>query len=93
MTTSKLKTVSKLNFGRITFFKKSGARLYIPEKVLSDAAFPFKDGDVVKIEVSEGALKLKGVEWWEMLDWETMPEAFKKLPQDIQAKIRNAILA
>jgi hypothetical protein len=93
VTTSKLKVVSKKSFGRITFFKKSGARLYLPEKVISDSAFPFKDGEVIKIEIDDGVLKLKNAEWWEMLDWETMPEAFKKLPQDIQAKIRNATIA
>jgi hypothetical protein len=30
---------------------------------------------------------LRSAEWWELLDWETMPEAFKRLPKEIQAKI------
>ncbi|MFB3888607.1 MAG: hypothetical protein ACE14S_03885 [Candidatus Bathyarchaeia archaeon] len=83
----KPKVSQKHSFSRITFFKKSGARLYLPEKVVSDAAFPFKDGDVLKIEFADGALKLRSVEWWELLDWETMPEAFRKLPKEIQMKI------
>jgi hypothetical protein len=84
-----LKKVSKQSFGRLTFFKKSGARLYIPQKILEDIAFPFADGDVVKIQIEDDGLKLKNAEWWEMLDWNTMPQAYKKLPPEIQAKIKD----
>jgi hypothetical protein len=79
-------------FGRITFFKKSGARLYIPEKVISDSSFPFKDGEIVKIDIGNSSLKLEAVEWWEMLDWKTMPETYEKLPEETKAKIKNACL-
>ncbi|HLE75705.1 MAG TPA: hypothetical protein VI864_06650 [Candidatus Bathyarchaeia archaeon] len=78
------------SFGRITFFKKSGARLYIPEKIASNSNFPFKDNEIVKIEIGNNSLKLKAVEWWEMLDWNTMPEAFDKLPNEVKEKILNA---
>ena len=79
-------------FGRIKFFQKSGARLYIPEKVRQDAEFPFKDGDIVKIEIGNSKLILRSVEWWEMLDWKAMPDAFMKLPENIKKKIEAARL-
>jgi hypothetical protein len=86
----KLISVQKRAFGRINFFKKSGARLYIPQKIISDPDFPFANGDVIKIEIREGELRLKSAEWWEMLDWETMPDTFAKLPKDVQDKIRGS---
>lgn len=79
-------------FGRIKFFQKSGARLYIPEKIRSASEFPFKDGDVVKIEFGNSKLTLKSVEWWEMLDWKAMPDTFMKLPEDIKKKVKEARL-
>lgn len=82
--------VSRRSFGKIRFFKQSGARLYIPEKIISDSNFPFKDGEIVKIEIGNNSLKLRAVEWWEMLDWKTMPETFEKLPEEIKRKIKNA---
>lgn len=81
------------SFGRIKFFKKSGARLYIPEKVRQNAEFPFKDGEVVKIEIGNSKLILKSVEWWELMDWKAMSDAFMKLPEDIKKKVKNAGLA
>lgn len=85
--------MAKRGFGRIGYFKKSGARLYIPEKVLKDTNFPFKDGDLVKIEIGNDSLKVESTEWWEMLDWRTTPEAFERLPAEIKEKIRKAGLA
>jgi len=82
--------MAKRGFGRIGYFKKSGARLYIPEKVLKDDNFPFKDGDLVKIELGNDSLKVGPTEWWEMLDWSTTPEAFERLPAEIKQKIRKA---
>jgi antitoxin component of MazEF toxin-antitoxin module len=78
--------------GRIRFFSKSGARLYIPQKVVKEPRFPFKDGELVKIEVGNNSLILRTVEWWEMLDWKTMPDAYAKLPDEIKEKIRQARL-
>lgn len=77
----------KQGFGRIRRYRNSGGRLYIPEKVLSDSQFPFQDGEIVKIEIGNDSLILRGVEWWEMLDWETMPKVLEKLPQEIKEKI------
>jgi len=87
-----MKTVYKLKkgFGRLTFFKKSGARLYIPERVIADSNFPFKDGEIIKMEIGNDSLQLKSVEWWEMLDWKTMPETFRKLPEETKKKIKAA---
>lgn len=79
-------------FGRITFFKKSGARLYIPARIIDNANFPFQDGEIVKIEIGNASLKLKAVEWWEMLDWKTMPETYEKLPEETKRKIKDACL-
>jgi hypothetical protein len=84
------KTVARKGFSRITFFKKSGARLYIPEKIVKSPEFPFADGEVIKIEVGNSSLRLGAVDWWEMLDWKTMPETYEKLPEDIKTKIEKA---
>lgn len=79
--------MSRKSFGRITFFKKSGARLYLPARIVDDSSFPFQDGEIVKIEIGNSSLKLEAVEWWEMLDWKTMPETYEKLPNKIKRKI------
>ena len=35
-------------------------------------------------------LTIKKPEWWELLDWTEMgPEAFNRLPEETQQKIRN----
>lgn len=74
--------------GRVRFYAKSGARLYIPQKVIEDSKFPFKDGEVVKIEFGNDSLELKAVAWWEMLDWKSMPDAYDKLPEEIKARMQ-----
>lgn len=84
------KAVARKGFSRITFFKKSGARLYIPEKVVKSPEFPFKNGEIIKIEIGNSSLKLGAVNWWEMLDWRTMPETYEKLPEEIKAEIQKA---
>lgn len=82
--------MSKKSFGKVIFFEKSGARLYIPAKIVNDSSFPFKNGEIVKIEIGNSSLKLKAVEWWEMLDWGTMPETYEKLPDEVKRKIETA---
>lgn len=87
-------SMARIGFGRIKHFPRSGARLYIPQKVLGDSVFPFKDGDLVKFEIQpDGSVNLKGVEWWEMIDWSSQPESFNRLPNEVKAKIRRAGLA
>jgi len=86
--------MARIVFGRIKHYPKSGSRLYIPQKVLEDSAFPFKDGDLVKFDIQpDGSVILKGVEWWEMIDWESQPEGFEKLPDEVKTKIRKTGLA
>jgi len=84
----KVKTKFKKGFGRFRYFKKSGARLYIPEKILKDKNFPFSDKELVQIEIEKNSLKVRSVEWWEMLKWSQMKEAFDKLPLEIKEKIK-----
>ena len=36
---------------------------------------------------------IEKVEWWRMLNWDNMPEAYEKLPEEIKEKIREAGLA
>jgi len=75
---------------RIKFFAKSGARLYIPNKLITHEDFPFEDGGLVKIEFGKNEiLVISKPEWWEMLDWEKMPKAYEGLPEDIKEKIRG----
>jgi len=77
-------------FGKIEFLSNSSARVIIPADVVAASGFPFKDGEYVKIEIKGGGLMLRAVEWWEVVDWGAMPEAFQNLPEDTKAKIRNA---
>lgn len=78
---------------RIRFYKKSGARLYLPERLVRDARFPFKDEDLVKIEIGNDSLIIEKPEWWEMLNWNEMRSAFKVLPNEIKQKILEQGLA
>lgn len=86
--------MARIGFGRIRHYLRSGARLYIPQKVLEDSAFPFRDGDLVKFEIRpDGSVNLKGVEWWEMIDWDSQLDSFNRLPDEVKASIRKARLA
>ena len=80
----------KKGFARLRRYRQSGGRLYLPEKLLSDSQFPFEDGEVLEIEIGNDSLILRRVEWWEMLDWETMPKVFRKLPPEIREKIERS---
>ncbi len=81
--------MGKVAVSKIKYFKKSGARLYIPQSVLDDPNWRFNDGDLVKIEVGNPLISLSKPEWWEMLDWNEMTEAYKLLPEEIREKIRS----
>ena len=72
---------------RVKFFKKSGARLYLPAKLVEDQAFPFEDDDLVKIEIGNDSLKISRPVWWEMLDWDEMRDAYTRLPDDVKREI------
>jgi len=85
--------MAKYSFAKIKFFEKSGARLYIPENVKSDSSFPFEDDEIVKIEIGNDSVVLEKPEWWEMLDWKKMKDAYDKLPGEIREKIRQSGLA
>lgn len=78
---------------QIKYYKKSGARLYIPQGVIENPAFPFKDGDIVKIEIGNPGVTLSRPVWWEMVDWNQMKPAFNALPGDTQELIRARGLA
>lgn len=71
----------KVAVSRIKYFKKSGARLYLPQNVLDDPNWPFKDGDIVKIDVGNPSITISKPEWWEMLNWDEMRETYQLLPQ------------
>jgi len=73
--------VRKVAVSRIKYFKKSGARLYLPQNVLDDPNWPFKDGDIVKIDVGNPSITISKPEWWEMLNWDEMRETYQLLPQ------------
>ena len=76
---------------RIKFFPKSGARLYIPNRLITHEGFPFEDNELVKIELDEnGVLVISRPQWWEMLDWDKMSKAYEGLPEDIKEKIESA---
>jgi len=81
--------MKKVAVSKIKFFEKSGARLYIPQSVVGDENFPFHDGDLVKIEVSNPSIKLTRPEWWEMLDWNELQDTYQLLPHEVREKIRQ----
>ncbi|MFH2111204.1 MAG: hypothetical protein ABIJ47_08105 [Candidatus Bathyarchaeota archaeon] len=72
---------------------KSGARLYLRRELLDDPKFPFEDEEVLKVEIVDRKLVLSRPEWWEMLDWDEMPQVWKTLPEEIKSMVRKAGLA
>lgn len=78
---------------QLKHFNKSGARLYLKQELLNDPGFPFEDDEILKVEIREGKMVLSKPEWWEMLDWDEMPQVWKTLPEEIKTKIREAGLA
>jgi len=76
-------------FGRIKKFKKSGAYLYLPERLVDSDDFIFKSDDVVKLRIDKQHKKMEVSipQWWELLDWSKMPDAFEKLPHDVKKRI------
>ena len=53
-----------------------------------EPGFPFQDDEIL-----DGRLVLSRPEWWEMLDWDQMPQVWRTLPEEIKAKVREAGLA
>jgi predicted nuclease with TOPRIM domain len=78
---------------RIKYYKKSGARLYIPQSVVNDPEFPFVDGELVKIEVGNPVITLTKPTWFEMLNWNEMKDTYELLPEQIKEEIKNKGLA
>ncbi len=83
----------KYGISRMKFRREGGARLYIPAELVRDPRFPFEDGDLVKIEIGKDSILVEKPEWWEMIDWNEMPEAYERLPEEIKRKIREKGLA
>ena len=73
---------------RFKLFKKSGGRIYIPQQLLSSPDFPFSDSDLIKITIEKDKVVLSHPQWWELLDWNEMRDAFESLPQEIKDKIQ-----
>lgn len=86
--------MSKVGYGRIKGYKKSGAMLYIPERLFKDPKFPFKDGSILKITIGDSSsMSLTEPKWWELLNWSKMRKGFERLPAITQEEIRKAGLA
>jgi len=80
------------SFGRVKMFRKSGAYLYLAARLVEDDRFPFKDGEVVKVELDSENKRIvvSTPEWWELLDWDKMPKAYEKLPREIKEAIQRS---
>jgi len=78
---------------QLKHFTKSGARLYIKQEALNDPSFPFEDEEILKMEIVDGKMILSKPEWWEMLEWDAMPQVWKTLPEEIKHQIRAAGIA
>jgi len=87
--------MSKVVASQIKYYKKSGARLYIPQGILDDPEFPFKDGDVLRIQISNPGLQIVRPAWFELINWSDpqMRQGFDELPGEIQEQIREKGLA
>lgn len=80
--------MATVGFTRFKGYAKSGAMGYVPEKVYKDNAWPFEEGEVVKVRIEGDHVIHEKAEWWELLDWNKLPrEAYDKLPPDLKAKI------
>jgi hypothetical protein len=77
-------------FGRFKRYKNPGAQLYVPDRVFKDEAFPFKEGEVVKIRIEGNRVVQEKAEWWELLDWSKLPDAYAKLPSHIRDQIEKS---
>jgi hypothetical protein len=77
-------------FGRFKRYKNPGMQLYIPDRLCTDQAFPFQSGEVVKIRIEDNRVIEEKAEWWELLDWSKLPDAYKKLPSHIKELIDKA---
>ncbi len=75
---------------QLKHFNKSGARLYLKQELLNEPEFPFENDEILKVEILDGKLVLSKPEWWEMLDWDQMPQVWKTLPEEIKSKVREA---
>lgn len=82
--------MAKIAFGRFKRYKNPGAELYIPDRVFKDENFPFKEDEVVKIRIDGNRLVQEKAEWWELLDWKKLPDAYAKLPGQIKEQIEKA---
>jgi hypothetical protein len=78
---------------QLKHFNKSGARLYLKQELLNEPEFPFEDDEILKVEILDSKLVLSKPEWWEMLDWDEMPQVWRTLPEEIKSKVREAGLA
>jgi hypothetical protein len=78
---------------QLKHFNKSGARLYLKQELLNEPEFPFEDDEILKVEILDGKMVLSKPEWWEMLDWDEMPQVWRTLPEEIKSKVREAGLA
>jgi len=52
-----------------------------------------QDEEILKVEILDGKLALSKPEWWEMLDWDEMPQVWKTLPEEIKSKVWEAGIA
>jgi hypothetical protein len=81
--------MAKVGFTRFKGYAKSGAMLYIPEKVFQDKEWPFVEGEVVKVRIEDGRVIQEKAEWWELIDWTKVPkDAYHKLPPEIKSKVK-----
>lgn len=72
---------------------KAGAHLCLKQELLKSPEFPFESDEMLKIEIQDDKLVILRPQWWEMLDWNQVPHAWKNLPPMIRLKITEAGLA
>ena len=82
--------MAKMAFGKFRRYDNPGTQLYIPDRVCKDEAWPFEDGEVVKIRIDGNRVVQEKAEWWELLDWSKLPDAYAKLPSHIKEQIEKA---
>jgi len=76
--------------GRFKHYKKSGAMLYVKNKLAKNGNWPFEAGEMVKITIENERVIETRMRWFEMLDWEGNPDMYARLRPEIKEEMKQS---
>jgi len=87
--------MSELFTTKLKRYPQSGAMIYIPQMVLDDPSFSFKDGEILRISLKETEICITKPAWFELINWSDhqMREGYDELPESIKLQIQEKGLA